>query len=93
MRYYRLISKGFLYELTRQTLNNLWHDGGWWKPSTWISAARFLLGRDGLVRGLRGPWKRYLESGFHPVQVQNEQAGLWLHANQHLYSPVSARAD
>lgn len=89
IRYYRLISKSFLLELTRQTLNNLWHDRTWWKPSTWWSAGRFLLGRNGLLLGLRGPWKSYLAPGFHPRQMHNEHAGQWLQANRHRYSAVT----
>jgi predicted metal-dependent hydrolase len=89
VRYYRLITKTFLHELARQTINNLWHDGTWWRPSTWASASRFLFGRDGLVRALRGPWKDYLMPGFHPHQMHNEHASRWLQENQHAYSPVS----
>lgn len=89
VRYYRLITKSFLFELARQTLNNLWHDNSWWKPSTWLSAATFLLGHDGLLRSLRGPWKAYLEPGFHPKQLHNQQADLWLKENQSAYSLVS----
>jgi uncharacterized protein len=89
VRYYRLITKSFLYELTRQTLNNLWHDGTWWTPSTWLSATRFLFGRTGLVRQLRSPWRRYLALGFHPSQQPNEKAVRWLQANQNAYTAVS----
>jgi predicted metal-dependent hydrolase len=90
VRYYELITRVFLSDLARQTLSNLWHDGTWWRPSTWVSAMRFLLGRDGLVRSLHGPWKTYFIPGFHPSQMHNEQAGRWLRENPHAYSAVAA---
>lgn len=89
VRYYRLVTRLFLIDLARQTFNNLWHDGTWWRPSTWASAVRFLFGRQGLVPALRQPWKAYLMPHFHPSQMHSEIAGQWLRDNHHAYSPVS----
>ena len=88
VRYYRLVTRSFLYELMRQTLNNLWHDSSWWKP--WISATQFLFGGNGVLREMREPWKSYLMPGFHPKHIHNGRGERWLLENHHAYSLVSA---
>ncbi len=93
LKWFRRITWIFLIDLTRQTLNNLWHDGTWWKPSTWASAARTLFGRDGLVRHTRRPWREYLRADFHPMQLHTDLSQRWLHDHSRLYQPVGgARA-
>ncbi len=88
VRYFRTLSVYFVTDLMRQTLNNLWRDRSWWCPSTWVSAMRLLLGREGLLRKLYGPWKSYLRQDFHPRQLESDRAVNWLAANTGAYSKV-----
>ena len=82
----------FAVDLARQTLNNLWHDGSWWRPSTWVGAWRLLFARGGLVRACFGPWRSYLREDFHP-SLGADPAGLrWLAAHAAL-APSVAPAD
>lgn len=78
---FRLVTFYFVADALRQTCNNLWRDGTWWRPSTWASAARVLFGRDGLVRRLHRPWRTYLRADFHPAQQDDAPAREWLRAN------------
>jgi predicted metal-dependent hydrolase len=68
----------FLLDAARQTLNNLWHDGSWWRPTTWSAAARFLFGRDGFFTVSRPLWKRYRQADFHPAQADDSLSRRWL---------------
>lgn len=87
-RLFRIVSWHFVCDATRQTLNNLWHDGTWWRPSTWASAWRTLFGREGLVRCGYGPWRAYLRRDFHPSQGDGARAAQWLAAHAELAPPV-----
>lgn len=84
LRIFRIVTLNFILDALRQTLLNLWRDGSWWRPSTWAGGARLLFGRDGLVRHLRAPWRRYLAPDFHPSQQDGRAAHAWLvdHAAQ-----------
>jgi uncharacterized protein len=82
----------FATDTLRQTVNNLWHDGTLFKPSTWWSAAKFFLGRPGSKMQATGNgwlWlsighvKEYLRRDFHPWQQDNrEQAGAYAQTHQ-----------
>ena len=78
----------FAIDLLRQTLRNLWHDGSWWRPGTWVQGARFLFGRDGFLTRSRGPWRLYMQPGFHPSQGDGAPAERWLAANAALAPAV-----
>ncbi|MCU0968284.1 MAG: metal-dependent hydrolase [Rubrivivax sp.] len=87
-RLFRIVSLHFAGDLALQVASNLWRDGSWWRPSTWAGCARLLFGRDGLVRECAGPWRRYLDSGFHPSQADGDAAARWLDAHVGLARPV-----
>jgi uncharacterized protein len=84
LRLFRVVTFHFIVDALRQTLNNLWHDGSFWRLSTWVGGWRFLFGRGGLVPGLYRPWRRYLSADFHPSQQDASRAESWLreHAAQ-----------
>jgi uncharacterized protein len=87
---FKLVSRLFTIDLARQTLRNLWHDGSWWRPSTWFHGVRFLFGRDGLVRRSAAPWRHYLREDFHPSQGDGSAAERWLADNAALAPSVRA---
>jgi predicted metal-dependent hydrolase len=91
-RLYLVISLHFFGDLARQTLHNLWRDGHWWRPATWLGAWRLTFGRHGLVRHAWRPWKRYLAPDFHPSEGDDAPAAAWLAAHAELAPPVQARA-
>lgn len=88
LRLFRIVSFHFITDALRQTLLNLWRNGSWWRLSTWTSGARLLFGRDGLVRRLHGPWRRYLSPDFHPSQQDGAPARAWLEANAQQWRAV-----
>lgn len=87
-RIYRAVERHFAFDLARQTLHNLWSDGSWWRPSTWAQGARFLWGRDGIVRCTAAARRRYLQEDFHPQQADGSAAVQWLAAHAELAPPV-----
>lgn len=87
-RLFWLVSWHFSCDLLRQTLNNLWHDGSWWRPSTWASAWRMTFGRQGFVRCTHQAWKAYLRPDFHPSQGDGEPGLQWLAAHRDIAVPV-----
>jgi predicted metal-dependent hydrolase len=87
-RLFRMVTLHFTLDLARQTLNNLWHDGSLWRPGTWASAWRTLLGRDGVVRRTFGPWRRYFAPDFHPAQGNAEPGNRWLAAHGDIAVPL-----
>jgi uncharacterized protein len=91
LRVFRIVSWHFVTDLSRQTFANLWHDGSWWRPSTWASAWRTLFGREhGLVRHGFAAWRRYFRADFHPAQSDGAPSANWLAANAELAPPVRA---
>jgi predicted metal-dependent hydrolase len=88
LRIFRIVSWHFATDLLRQTLHNLWRDGGWWRPGTWSSAASSLFGRHGLVRLGLPAWRRYLRADFHPEQGDGSAGARWLTANAGLAPAV-----
>ncbi len=88
LRIFRTVSLYFVLDLSRQTLLNLWRDGSWWRPATWAGAWRTLFGPQGMVRCGLAPWRRYLDSGFHPAQADASAAATWLREHAALAPPV-----
>lgn len=74
-RWYLVATLQFALDITHQTVNNLWHDGTLFKPSTWWSAASFFFGRPsrggGWVWLTAKPLLAYLKRDFHPWQQDN----------------------
>ena len=91
-RLFWLVSWHFSTDLLRQTANNLWHDGSWWKPSTWASGWRTLFGRQGLLRCTFKAWKDYLRADFHPAQGDGAPGLRWLAAHGDIAVPVRQAA-
>jgi len=92
LRLFRLVTWHFATDSLRQTVNNLWHDGSFWRARTWIGGWRFLFGRHGLVRALVGPWRRYRRADFHPSQQDESRAAAWLRDNAASFERVGRRA-
>ena len=91
-RWFRRVTVMFLGDLLRQTVDNLRHEGQLWKWATWKSAARVLLGRDGLLRSNWHAWRSYFRTDFHPAQHDSSLAARWLDDNRAQYTPVGAAA-
>jgi predicted metal-dependent hydrolase len=89
LRLFRLVTWHFLSDALRQTVNNLWHDGSFWRWRTWASGWRFLLGRGGVLRVLADPWRRYRRADFHPLQQDESRAESWLRDNAAQFEVVS----
>ena len=86
--WFRRVTVIFIGDTLRQTLSNLRRDGTLWQWRTWSSAARFLFGKQGLVRETFGPWRDYLRADFHPSQHDAQSSLDWLQANRERYQPV-----
>jgi predicted metal-dependent hydrolase len=89
-RWMRIATLYFFTDALRQTVNNLWHDGALFKPSTWVSGARFLFGRQGFVRANVAAWRAYFAPGFHPRQQGDTLGEDWLRAHPLAFTPVGA---
>lgn len=89
-RLFRMSSGYFVSDCVRQTLNNLWHGGAFWRLSTWVEGWCFLFGGDGLVRRTWRPWRAYLRADFHPSQGQVALGARWLAEHGELAPPVAA---
>ena len=89
-RLFLAVTFTFVTDLTRQTLNNLWQDGTWWRLSTWTSAWRVLFARGGLVRETHRAWAGYLREDFHPLQVDVSAGTQWLAGHADQAPPVRA---
>ena len=89
---FKVVTRQFIVDTLRQTLRNLWADGSWWRPGTWTEAARFLFGREGLIRCTRAGWREYLREEFHPAQADGALATAWLADHAALAPPVRAAA-
>jgi uncharacterized protein len=82
----------FLIDTLRQTANNLQRDGTLWRWSTWTSAWRHLLGKQGLFRQSHSAWRQYFRADFHPNQQTSALSEQWLADNSDLYKAVGAPA-
>jgi len=92
LRLLRLVTWHFVTDSLRQTVNNLWHDGSFWRWRTWVDGWRFVFGRRGIVRAFAGPWRRYLRADFHPLQQDESRAVSWLRDNATQFEPVGRPA-
>jgi predicted metal-dependent hydrolase len=92
VRVFRYVSFIFMFDLLRQTVRNLWHDGALFKPSTWRSAANLLFSKDGMMRGNVAQWRDYLREDFHPEQHDASRSQAWLRDNTRHFTPVSSPA-
>jgi predicted metal-dependent hydrolase len=92
VRIFKYISVVFLYEVMRQTVLNLWHDGSWWRLSTWVSGWKLLMAKDGLFRSNLAQWKAYMQPDFHPQQQDDRLSRTWLQTHQDQFVPVGAAA-
>jgi len=93
MRWFNYVLLQFALDTLRQTANNLWHDGTWYKPMTWISGLRFLFGRHGLLRRAAAPLRAYRRKDFHPAQVGHpDLAANWLSHNADRWTAVGQAA-
>ena len=88
--WFRRVTRIFLADTLRQTLNNLRRDGTLWKWSTWQSAASYLFGKRGLVRLTYKPWREYLRRDFHPSQQDASESRRWLAEHRDQYTTVGA---
>lgn len=89
---FRAVLRLFLLDTARQTLNNLWRDGSWWRPSTWTAAWRFLYGADGFLSVSRPLWQQYRRPDFHPSQADGSVSQRWLLEHADLAPAVNAQA-
>lgn len=92
IRSFYYVSVIFMWDLARQTVRNLWHDGSLFKWSTWRSGAKLLFARDGLMRSNIPHWKDYLRPDFHPEQHDASRSQAWLRDNTQYFAPVTAAA-
>ena len=92
VRVFRIITVIFLTDLLRQTLRNLWHDGGLFHWQTWHSAGRLLLAKDGLIRGNVGLWRDYMRADFHPEDHDASLSQAWLRDNTVHFTTVGQAA-
>lgn len=85
IRWYLYVLVLFTFDTARQTTLNLWHDGSLFKPSTWWSAAKFLVGNHGFIWRCTMPLLAYFKRDFHPNDDpfgDNQQlAANWLEAH------------
>jgi uncharacterized protein len=86
--WFRRVTMIFLGDTLRQTVDNLKRDGALWHWRTWTSAARWLVGRRGLVRATLKPWFAYLRADFHPRQQESGLARRWLEDNAGAYAVI-----
>ena len=89
MRWFAYVLVQFTLDASRQTLRNLWDDRTLHRPSTWLAAARFLLGRHGLVWRITLPLMNYRRRDFHPNESGNP--GLspqWLSSHRSSWTAV-----
>ncbi|MBN9371271.1 metal-dependent hydrolase [Hydrogenophaga sp. YM1] len=89
-KWMRRVTVFFLSDALRQTVSNLRRDGTLWRWSTWRSAARHLLGRQGLLRTNWPAWRAYFRPDFHPNQQHSERSATWLREHSERFVPVSA---
>ena len=92
VRVFRFVTTMFVLDIGRQTLRNLWNDRALLRPATWTSAARFLFGPEGFVRGNLAAWRAYLSPGFHPSKHGGDLGVRWLAGHPDAYSVVGRTA-
>lgn len=90
VKWMRRVTVFFLTDALRQTALNLHRDGTLWHWSTWRSAARHLLGREGLLSNSFKAWRAYFRPDFHPNQQSSDLSSNWLERNADQYTRVGA---
>jgi hypothetical protein len=90
--WFRRVTRFFLADTLRQTVNNLRRDGTLWKWSTCKSAASYLFGKRGLIRMTYRPWRDYLRRDFHPSQQDASASQRWLAEHRGEYVAVGGSA-
>jgi uncharacterized protein len=90
--WFRRVTRFFLADTLRQTVNNLRRDGTLWNWATWKSAASYLFGKRGLIRITYKPWREYLRRDFHPSQQDASESRRWLAEHRDQYTTVGAPA-
>jgi hypothetical protein len=90
VRWMRRVTAMFLADLLRQTVLNLRRDGTLWQWSTWRSAARFLFGREGMLRQPFPAWRAYFRRDFHPSQQDASAGRAWLAQHADRFVPVGS---
>ena len=92
VRTFKVVSWIFTTDVLRQTVRNLWHDRSLFRWSTWRSAWRLLLAKDGLYRSNVSMWRDYLRPDFHPEQHDASNSQAWLRDNTRFFTPVKTVA-
>lgn len=62
---------GLVFEVMDRTMYMLWKDGLLFRCETWNRGGRFLLGREGLLRGLGPDYRAWYRRDFHPDQIDD----------------------
>ncbi len=88
VKWRRRITGFFLADALRQTAANRRRDGTLWRWSTWRSAGRHLLGRQGLLRANWSAGRAYFRPDFPPEQQHSERSADWLRDNSALFVAV-----
>jgi len=88
IRLFHYVTLHFLYDLFRQTVRNLWHDGSLFKLGTWRSGYQLLLSKDGMLTSNFGHWKRYKSADFHPNEQDASLSEQWLEKNTEHFALV-----
>lgn len=78
----------FHVDLARQTLDNLRRSGTLWRLATWREAARWLLGRDGVLRAVAVPMLAALRPDYDPARLSVAPAQVWLRSHADRYSEL-----
>jgi uncharacterized protein len=87
-RWMRRVTIIFLTDALRQTVLNLYRDQTLLRWSTWRSAWKHLLARDGLLSSSWSAWRAYFRPDFHPSQQESSASHDWLQANHTLWRRV-----
>lgn len=88
VRLFHYITLTFFFDITRQTIRNLWHDKAFFKWSTWQSAWNLLMAKDGMFRGNAQQWRAYKAVDFHPRQQDASLSAQWLQHNRDQFITV-----
>jgi len=81
IKVFKYITATFLYDVLRQTVRNMWHDGSLFHWRSLRSAATMLFGPDGLIRSNYRLWRNYFAPDFHPSQQSASLSQRWLRDN------------
>lgn len=91
-RWFRQVTWIFITDALRQTFSHLRHDGQLWRRRTWSEGWAFLLGRQGLLRGVYQDWRAYFRADFHPDEHDDSASRDWLAAHSAEFKVVGKAA-